>query len=436
MLNPDLLNKEAQMVVAALKRRGYDFNHQQYQEMAQKRNQLIGRISQLNGQRNTDSKRIHALMKAGKNNEAQTIQHNLALMKEELTQLEAQLVVVEQDLQAMMLVLPNLPDASVPDGQDEHDNLVVRAVQSNPRSHQKPFNHKQDHVTIGERHGLDLELAAQLSGSRFNFMTGNVARLYRALGQFMLDTHVNKFGHTECYTPYIVRETALLGTGQLPKFKDDLFQVKRGGDDTQFDAYLIPTAEVTLTNSVANQILSKEKLPIKLTALTPCFRSEAGSHGRDTRGLIRQHQFEKVEMVRIVKPEQSDAHLEEMVQQAEYILQALELPYRVVLLCAGDMGFSARKTYDLEVWLPSQNAYREISSCSNCGDFQARRMKARFKDSDGKNQFVHTLNGSGLAVGRTLVALLENHCDDNGNIHIPEALRPYLNGMMVMALTP
>ena len=277
--------------------------------------------------------------------------------------------------------------------------------------------------------GLDFEGGAALSGSRFTVMKGQIARLHRALAQFMLDTHTQQHGYTEHYTPYIVNDSTLYGTGQLPKFGEDLFHVTRGGDESKTTQYLIPTAEVTLTNTVRDSIVPSEKLPLKLTAHSPCFRSEAGSHGKDVRGLIRQHQFDKVEMVQIVRPETSYDALEEMVGHAENILKALELPYRVITLCTGDMGFGAAKTYDLEVWVPAQNTYREISSCSNCEDFQARRMKARFKDENGKNRLVHTLNGSGLAVGRTLVAVLENHQNADGSINIPAALRPYLGGL-------
>jgi seryl-tRNA synthetase len=287
-------------------------------------------------------------------------------------------------------------------------------------------------VDLGAPLGLDFELGAKLSGSRFSFLKGPAARLHRALAQFMLDTQTAEHGYTECYTPYIVNREVLEGTGQLPKFKEDMFWVSRGGDETQPEQYLISTSEISLTNSVREQILKAEDLPIKLTAHSPCFRSEAGSAGRDTRGMIRQHQFDKVEMVQITQPEQSEAALEQMVGHAEAILQKLELPYRVVLLSTGDMGFGAVKTYDLEVWLPAQNTYREISSCSNCGAFQARRMQARVRNAQGKTEFVHTLNGSGLAVGRTLVAVLENHQQADGSIKVPAALRPYLRGLDIL----
>jgi seryl-tRNA synthetase len=290
----------------------------------------------------------------------------------------------------------------------------------------------KDHVDLGEPLGLDFETGAKLSGSRFSFLKGPVARLHRALAQFMLDVQTTEHGYTECYTPYIVNREVLEGTGQLPKFKEDMFWVLRGGDEDSPEQYLISTSEISLTNTVREQVLAAGDLPLKLTAHSPCFRSEAGSAGRDTRGMIRQHQFDKVEMVQIVAPEQSDAALEEMVGHAEAILQKLGLPYRVVLLCTGDMGFGAAKTYDLEVWVPAQSQYREISSCSNCEAFQARRMQARFKNAQGKNEFVHTLNGSGLAVGRTLVAVLENYQNADGSITVPEALRPYLGGLEVL----
>jgi seryl-tRNA synthetase len=286
----------------------------------------------------------------------------------------------------------------------------------------------KDHVDLGAALGLEFDTGARLSGSRFTFLRGPAARLHRALTQLMLDLHTREHGYTECYTPYIVNREILEGTGQLPKFKDDMFWVLRGGDEEHAEQYLISTSEISLTNTVREQILKAEDLPLKLTAHSPCFRSEAGSAGRDTRGMIRQHQFDKVEMVQIVHPERSNAALEEMVGHAERVLQALELPYRVMLLCGGDMGFSSAKTYDLEVWLPGQSAYREISSCSNCESFQARRMQARFRNAQGKTELVHTLNGSGLAVGRSLVAVLENHQQADGSIRLPAALKPYAAG--------
>jgi seryl-tRNA synthetase len=335
---------------------------------------------------------------------------------------------IQAELSAMLMAVPNLPDASVPVGADEAANVEVRRV-GTPRTYDFAV---KDHVDLGAPLGLDFDMGARLSGARFSFLKGPIARLHRALAQFMLDLQTGAHGYTECYTPYIVNRDILEGTGQLPKFKEDMFWVSRGGDETQAEQYLISTSEISLTNTVREQILKAEDLPIKLTAHSPCFRSEAGSAGRDTRGMIRQHQFDKVEMVQVVAPEHSDAALEQMVGHAEAVLQQLELPYRVVLLSTGDMGFSAQKTYDLEVWLPAQNTYREISSCSNCGAFQARRMQARFRrlegNTPGKPELVHTLNGSGLAVGRALVAVLENHQQADGSIRIPAALRPYLRG--------
>lgn len=346
-------------------------------------------------------------------------------LKTDLEQAAADLDAVQKELDAWLLSIPNLPHESVPAGKDETENVEVRKV-GTPREFDFEI---KDHVDLGEPLGLDFEGGAKLSGARFTVMKGQIARLHRALAQFMLDTHTLKHGYTEHYTPYIVDDTTLQGTGQLPKFAEDLFHVTRGGDESKKTQYLIPTAEVTLTNTVADSIVAGSDLPLKLTAHSPCFRSEAGAYGKDVRGLIRQHQFDKVEMVQIVHPEKSYEALEEMVGHAENILKALELPYRVITLCTGDMGFGATKTYDLEVWVPAQNTYREISSCSNCEDFQARRMKARFKDETGKNRLVHTLNGSGLAVGRTLVAVLENHQNADGSINVPAALQPYMGGV-------
>jgi seryl-tRNA synthetase len=324
--------------------------------------------------------------------------------------------------------VPNPPQDDVPVGADEAANVEVRRWGAPRAMNFAP----KDHVDLGAPLGLDLETGAKLSGARFTFLRGPAARLHRALAQFMLDLQTREHGYTECYTPYIVNREILEGTGQLPKFKEDMFWVLRGGDELQAEQYLISTSEISLTNTVREQIVKLEDLPIKLTAHSPCFRSEAGSAGRDTRGMIRQHQFDKVEMVQVVHPDASSAALEEMVGHAEKVLQLLELPYRVVLLSTGDMGFGSAKTYDLEVWLPAQNTYREISSCSNCEAFQARRMQARFRNAQGRTELVHTLNGSGLAVGRSLVALLENHQQADGSIAIPAALRPYLDGAAVL----
>jgi seryl-tRNA synthetase len=337
--------------------------------------------------------------------------------------------VIQAELSTMLMAVPNLPQASVPVGADETGNVEVRRWGS-PRSFDFAV---KDHVDVGAPLGLDFDTGAKLSGSRFSFLRGPVARLHRALAQFMLDVQTQEHGYTECYTPYIVNRDVLEGTGQLPKFKEDMFWVSRGGDEAQPEQYLISTSEISLTNSVREQVLAADQLPVKLTAHSPCFRSEAGSAGRDTRGMIRQHQFDKVEMVQIVHPDHSDEALEQMVGHAEAVLRRLELPYRVMLLCSGDMGFGSAKTYDLEVWLPAQNTYREISSCSNCEAFQARRMQARFKNAQGRNELVHTLNGSGLAVGRTLVAVLENFQNADGSVTVPEALRAYLGGQALLS---
>ena len=367
---------------------------------------------------------------AKKNGEdASALMAEAAQIPEELTKLEAELDDIRTRLNDMLLRIPNLPHESVPVGKDESENVEVRRW-GTPRE----FDFEvKDHVDVGAPLGLDFDTAAKESGARFAFMRGQIARLHRALAQFMLDTHTRENGYVECYTPYIVTASTMQGTGQLPKFEEDLFAAKKGGAfGEQEQMYLVPTAEVTLTNQVAGMMLSYKDLPLKVTAHTPCFRSEAGAYGRDTRGMIRQHQFDKVEMVRIVRPETSYDDLEEMTRNAEGILQKLGLPYRVVALSTGDMGFGATKTYDLEVWIPAQNTYREISSCSNCEAFQARRMGARFKDENGKTQYVHTLNGSGLAVGRTLVAVLENYQNADGSVTVPEALRPYMGGVEVL----
>ena len=425
MLDIQLLRTDAAAVAAKLAQRGFVFDSAAFDELEAQRKALQMRTEELQSRRNSVSKQIGALKGQGKHAEAEAAMAEVAQIKTDLEQADTDYQAVQAQIDALLLGIPNLPHESVPAGKDETENVEVRRV-GTPR--QFDFEIK-DHVDLGEKLGLDFETAAALSGARFSLMKGQVARLHRALAQFMLDTHTQQHGYTECYTPYIVSDSTLIGTGQLPKFGEDLFHVIRGGDESKTKQYLIPTAEVTLTNTVRERILPADALPLKLTAHSPCFRSEAGSHGKDTRGLIRQHQFDKVEMVQIAHPDHSYAALEEMVGHAERILQLLELPYRVITLCTGDMGFGAAKTYDLEVWVPAQNTYREISSCSNCEDFQARRMKARFKDEDGKNRLVHTLNGSGLAVGRTLVAVLENHQNADGSISIPVALRPYLGGV-------
>ncbi len=351
-------------------------------------------------------------------------------IKTELEHSATQLERIQSDMQAMLLAVPNLPHASVPRGADEHGNVVARSW-GTPRAFDFAI---KDHVDVGAPLGLDFDMGVKLTGARFSVMQGPMARLHRALAQFMLEVQTQEHGYTECYTPYIVNADTLRGTGQLPKFEEDLFAANKGGQDAGEAAalYLIPTSEVTMTNFVRDVVLAESELPMKLTAHTPCFRSEAGSYGRDTRGLIRQHQFDKVEMVQIVHPERSYEALEEMTGHAEAILQKLGLPYRVMSLCTGDMGFGAAKTYDLEVWLPAQNTYREISSVSNCEAFQSRRLQARFKNAQGKNELVHTLNGSGLAVGRALVAVLENYQNADGSVTVPEVLRPFMGGLEVL----
>ena len=429
MLDINLLRKDLPAVVARLSRRK---SPQPYLDEARvvaiegERKEIQVRTEQLQAQRNAFSKQIGQLK--GKGEDASAVMAQVAGIGDELKASAERLDVIQSELQALIMGIPNLPQDDVPVGPDETANQEVRRWGA-PKTY--PFDVK-DHVDLGAPLGLDFDTGALLSGARFVFLRGPVARLHRALAQFMLDTHTQEHGYTECYTPYIVNSDILVGTGQLPKFKEDMFWVLRGGNEEQGEQYLISTSEISLTNSVRERILDAEQLPIKLTAHSPCFRSEAGSAGRDTRGMIRQHQFDKVEMVQIVQPEHSDAALQEMVSHAENILKKLELPYRVVLLSTGDMGFSGAKTFDLEVWLPAQNTYREISSCSNCEAFQARRMQARYRNAQGKPELVHTLNGSGLAVGRTLVAILENHQQADGSIAIPAALRPYLGGAEVL----
>jgi seryl-tRNA synthetase len=399
------------------------------------RKAIQSRTEELQARRNTLSKQIGQLKAKGE--DTTTVMAEVGGLGDGLKASADRLEVIQAELSDMLMAVPNLPDASVPLGADETGNLEVRRWGTPPVLGFTP----KDHVDLGAPLGLDFDTGAKLSGARFSFLRGPIARLHRALAQFMLDLQTGAHGYTECYTPYIVNREVLEGTGQLPKFKEDMFWVFRGtagqaggggGDDTQAEQYLISTSEISLTNSVREQVLALDALPIKLTAHSPCFRSEAGSAGRDTRGMIRQHQFDKVEMVQIVHPDHSAAALEDMVGHAEAVLQKLGLAYRVVLLCGGDMGFGASKTYDLEVWLPAQNTYREISSCSNCDAFQARRMQTRFKNAQGKNEFVHTLNGSGLAVGRALVAVLENHQNADGSITVPEALRPYMGGVALL----
>ena len=433
MLDITLLRKDLAQVIARLdKRRSSQpfFDVEAFSSLEAERKTLQTRTEELQARRNSLSKQIGQLKSKGQDGGA--LMSEVNGLSDELKASAERLDAIQLDLHALLMAVPNLPHDSVPVGADEHGNVEVRRWGTPAQFAFTP----KDHVDLGAPLGLDFDTAAAMSGSRFNFLRGPIARLHRALAQFMLDEQTEAHGYTECYTPYIVNREALEGTGQLPKLKEDMFWVYRGGDGQAVsgggaaaEQYLIPTSEVSLTNSVRGQVLAANQLPIKLTAHSPCFRSEAGSAGRDTRGMIRQHQFDKVEMVQIVHPGTSYDVLEEMVGHAEAILQKLGLPYRVMALCTGDMGFTAAKTYDLEVWLPAQNTYREISSCSNCEAFQARRMQARFKNALGKNDLVHTLNGSGLAVGRALVAVLENGQNADGSITLPEALRPYMGGL-------
>jgi len=435
MLDILLLRKDLDAAVARLETRKKPqafLNVEKFRALETERKTLQTRTEELQSQRNSLSKQIGMLKAKGESTDQ--VMADVASIKTELDASALRLEALQAELQDMLLAVPNLPHDSVPVGADEHGNLEVRKWSVDGKG-PKTFDFEvRDHVDIGEKLGLDFDIGIKLSGARFTFMRGQIARMHRALAQFMLDTQTQEHGYTECYTPYIVNADTLRGTGQLPKFEGDLFAAKKGGQDSEEGAesqalYLIPTSEVTLTNVVRDEILAESDLPMKLTAHTPCFRSEAGSAGRDTRGLIRQHQFDKVEMVQIVHPEKSYEALEEMTGHAEAILQKLGLPYRVMLLCSGDMGFGATKTYDLEVWVPAQGTYREISSCSNCEAFQARRLQARFKNAQGKNELVHTLNGSGLAVGRALVAVLENYQNADGSVTVPEVLRPYMGGM-------
>ncbi|MED5610937.1 MULTISPECIES: serine--tRNA ligase [unclassified Pseudomonas] len=425
MLDSKLVRTQPQEVADRLAARGFTLDVARIEALENQRKSVQTRTETLQAERNARSKSIGQAMKRGE--DVEPLKAEVNRMADELEAGKRELDVIQAELDALLLTIPNLPHESVPVGADEEDNLEVRRW-GTPRSFDFAI---KDHVALGEQHGwLDFETAARLSGARFALMRGPIARLHRALAQFMIDLHTREHGYEEAYTPYLVQAPALQGTGQLPKFEEDLFKIGRDGEA---DLYLIPTAEVSLTNIVAGQILDARELPLKFVAHTPCFRSEAGASGRDTRGMIRQHQFDKVEMVQIVDPAKSWEALESLVGNAEKVLQALELPYRVLALCTGDMGFSAAKTYDLEVWVPSQDKYREISSCSNCGDFQARRMQARFRNPEtGKPELLHTLNGSGLAVGRTLVAVLENYQQADGSIRVPEVLKPYMGGIEVI----
>lgn len=425
MLDSKLLRTQTQDIAEQLARRGFVLDVASLTALETQRKEVQTRTEQLQAERNSRSKSIGQAKARGED-----IAPLLAQVDQLGGELEAgkrELESIQAELDAIALNIPNIPHESVPQGASEDDNVEVRSW-GTPRTFDFPV---QDHVLLGENiQGLDFEAAAKLSGARFAVMRGGIARLHRALAQFMLDLHTAEHGYQEMYTPYLVQASALQGTGQLPKFSEDLFRIER---EDQAPLYLIPTAEVSLTNTVAGEILDVAHLPLKMVAHSPCFRSEAGASGRDTRGMIRQHQFDKVELVQIVDPETSYAALEELTGHAEKILQALELPYRVMALCTGDMGFGASKTYDLEVWVPSQDKYREISSCSNCTDFQARRMQTRYRNAaTGKTELVHTLNGSGLAVGRTLVAVLENNQQADGSITVPAVLRPYMGGLDVI----
>jgi seryl-tRNA synthetase len=424
MLDVNLLRNDLARVGAALAARGATLDTARFETLEASRKDLQVRTQELQARRNAASKQIG--IAKGKGEDTAPLLAEVAGLGDEVKRLEGELERVQNELRDFLLNLPNLSHESTPVGSSPEDNVEVRRWGTPPEFHFKA----KDHTDIGEGLGLlDFPMAAKLSGARFSFLRGDLARLHRALAQFMLDTHTREHGYTECYTPYIVNADTLVGTTQLPKFEADMFSVKKGGTEGEGETlYLISTSEITLTNTVRDEILDAAKLPIKLTSHTPCFRSEAGSYGKDTRGMIRQHQFDKVELVQVVHPEKSYEALEELTGHAEVILQRLGLPYRVVALCTGDIGFASAKTYDIEVWLPGQSAYREISSCSNCEAFQARRMQARFRNAQGKPELVHTLNGSGLAVGRTLVAILENYQQGDGSIEVPEALRPYMGG--------
>ena len=436
MLDIALLRRDLDQVIQRLQTRKQPqpfLNVETFQSLEAERKTLQTRTEELQARRNSLSKNIGQMKSKGESTDA--LMAEVAQLKDELDSSAQRLEALQIELQTLLLAVPNLPQDSVPVGADEHANVELRRWSPTGTEPVALGFPAKDHVDLGEPLGLDFETGVLLSGSRFAVMKGQLARLHRALAQFMLDVQTEEHGYTECYTPYIVNADSLRATGQLPKFEEDLFAAKKGGQDGEIDGqalYLIPTSEVPLTNFVRDKLLAESDLPIKLTAHTPCFRSEAGSHGRDTRGMIRQHQFDKVEMVQIVHPDHSNAALEEMTGHAEAILKKLGLPYRVMALCTADMGFGAARTHDLEVWLPAQNTYREISSCSNCEAFQSRRMQARFKNAQGKNELVHTLNGSGLAVGRTLVAVLENYQQADGSVRVPEVLRPYMGHIEVL----
>ena len=425
MLDSKLVRTQLHEVAERLATRGFALDVARFEALEAQRKTVQTRTEQLQAERNSRSKSIGQAKQRGE--DIAPLLAEVDKMGSDLEEGKRELDAIQTELDNLLLNIPNLPHESVPIGEDEEGNVEVSRW-GTPRSFDFPI---QDHVALGEQHGwLDFETAAKLSGARFAVLRGPIARMHRALAQFMINLHTSEHGYEEAYTPYLVQAPALQGTGQLPKFEEDLFKIAREGEA---DLYLIPTAEVSLTNIVAGEILDAKQLPLKLVAHTPCFRSEAGASGRDTRGMIRQHQFDKVEMVQIVEPSKSFEALESLTANAERVLQLLELPYRKLALCTGDMGFGAVKTYDLEVWVPSQDKYREISSCSNCGDFQARRMQARYRNPEtGKPELLHTLNGSGLAVGRTLVAVLENYQQANGSIRVPDVLKPYMGGIEII----
>lgn len=418
MIDIQLLRNDIEITKEKLASRGFELDAATFQLLENTRKVLQVKTQDLQEKRNSISKEIGIAKSKNENSDALIV--NVNTISDDLKAGESELAELQEKINQFMLNIPNIPHESVLIGKSEADNKIVK-VAGEPRN----FNFKiKDHVDVGAQHGLNFDLGAKLAGARFVVMEGKIAKLHRAIAQYMLDIQTDKHGYKECYTPYLVNSETLIGTGQLPKFEADLFSLSHN----ESKLYLIPTSEVTLTNFFRDEVVKQSDLPIKLTAHTPCFRSEAGSYGKDTRGMIRQHQFDKVEMVQIVHPDKSYDALDEMVSHAEFILTSLELPYRLLSLCSGDMGFGAAKTFDLEVWLPSQDTYREISSISNCESFQARRLKARFKSEDRKNLFVHTLNGSGLAVGRTLVAIIENYQNEDGSITIPKALVPYMSG--------
>ena len=425
MIDINLLRNDIESLKKILKHRGFDLDVNFFNSLEEERKHIQIKTQELQQERNNLSKQVGVLKSQGK--DASDVLDKVSDISTQSKEFESQLALIQEELNNFLLIIPNIPHKSVPIGLDETSNELIKEVGKRPEFDFEVI----DHVDLGAPLGLDFDMATKVSGSRFVFMKNDVARLHRAIGQFMIDMHTENHGYTEYYTPYLVNSDSLLGTGQLPKFGDDLFVTQKNEDES---LYLIPTSEVSLTNTVRDEIIDSKNLPIRMTAHTPCFRSEAGSYGKDTRGMIRQHQFDKVEMVQITKPELSYKALEEMLSHAENILKSLDLPYRVMTLSTGDIGFGAAKTYDIEVWLPSQQQYREISSISNCEDFQARRLKARFKNDEGKNTLVHTLNGSGLAVGRTLVAILENNQKADGSIKIPSVLQPYMRNKKTISI--